>query len=149
MHINDFIYEKEPWREVYNEEELRSALRDSPEGACIRVTGHIVLHDEERLTVQRCRLSGPPCAPGQAPQAWITHLGNSCITPSTAILDNLRLVVGDDEALFNLQMAGHGFFAGMQTWGSTLLHNCSVQAYTVSLCMLHFNVQHCLSLTAS
>jgi F-box-like len=60
--INDFIFERAPWRTVSTGAELQNALEDCPVGACIRVTGHIQFPDDADPVIIRCRLAGPPSA---------------------------------------------------------------------------------------
>jgi F-box-like len=142
VHINDFIFESAPWRTVSSGVELQNALRDCPEGACIRVTGHIQFPAGSEPEIKRCRLSGPLCAPGQAPQASITHM--SCpFIPVNAVLQDLKLITGNELILEEILIAGSGWFPALQPEANTLLRNCRTVSYTVRLCTISIALANC------
>jgi F-box-like len=136
-HINDFSFERAPWRTVSTAVELQDALQDCPEGACIRVTGHIRFPQDSEPMIKRCRLAGPPCTPGQAPQASITHMRSSFL-PVNAVLQDLKLVTGNEFLMWEefAMSGGSACFPALLPLANTLLRNCHASSFTVRTCTI-------------
>jgi hypothetical protein len=118
--INDFIFERAPWRTVSTGAELQNALEDCPVGACIRVTGHIQFPDDADPVIIRCRLAGPLCV-------------LSCsVFPINAILQDLELTTGSEFLMWQGFMREDSCHPALVPQASTLLRNCHARAYTVS-----------------
>jgi F-box-like len=132
VHINDFIFESAPWRTVSSGVELQNALRDCPEGACIRVTGHIQFPAGSEPEIKRCRLAGPPCAQKRCP-----------FIPVNAVLQDLKLITGHELILEEILIAGSGWFPALQPEANTLLRNCRTVSYPVRLCTISIALTKC------
>ena len=132
MLLNDFMYDKQPWRIVDNDVDLLDALREVPLGGCIRVNGHLYLDGADAmLCVQRCRLVGPQCAAGQQPQASLTcDIGS--IYLGAAIVNNLRLTTGSWDMYDDMDFVAEHAFPCIEPGECVLLNGCCIRAYMVS-----------------
>jgi hypothetical protein len=133
MLLNDFMYDRQPWRVVNTGQDLLDALREVPLGGCIRVNGHVDLDGADTMVcVQRCRLIGPHCAAGQHPQASLTCDFGS-IFLRAAIVSNLTVTTGRWDMYDDLESVAEHAFPCIEPGECVLLNGCRIVAYMVSV----------------
>ena len=130
--INDFTLDKSPCFTVHTAQQLKEALDAADFGDCIQIAGHVIWDFATlgSLMITGVRLVGADTAPLSASLT----VPASSITVGNAICEHLQLIVGRPEG-------GATHFAGVIAYqergvdpvSSSLLHNCQVHNYQVSV----------------
>eukprot|EP00611_Tribonema_gayanum_P001127 TRINITY_DN10847_c0_g1_i1.p1 TRINITY_DN10847_c0_g1~~TRINITY_DN10847_c0_g1_i1.p1 ORF type:complete len:379 (-),score=80.63 TRINITY_DN10847_c0_g1_i1:732-1868(-) len=98
--LSYFTYSRQPWCMVDTAEDLKAALEDAPFGSCICIPAGTEIFYEDTLVVRGRRLIGNRCCCDDIKHPPPMIHCNSTIVCDMAILENLRLRVGDEEEYY-------------------------------------------------